>query len=63
MRRGKNPTVSKAKIPQAIAGLAAVDAVASTGPELNLVIAFNWAGLGASAWRAKNQEKNEKRED
>jgi hypothetical protein len=63
MRRGKNQSITKAKIPEAIVRLAAVDAVAAAGPELNFVTAFDRAGLGASGRRTKNQEKDGKNLD
>ncbi len=54
MRRGENQAVTEAHVPDAVAGLAAIEAVAAAGPDLQLVLAFHGTCLSASCRR--NQE-------
>jgi hypothetical protein len=59
MRGGKNQTVAQTDIPNAVAGLAPRDAVASASPDLHLVFAFDGTCLRASNWNA--QEKRDRK--
>jgi hypothetical protein len=59
VRRGENQSVAQAEIPNAVAGLTSVCAVASTGPDLQFVAALNGACLRAGSRDAeKGGEEN-----
>lgn len=57
--RGENQTVTQADIPNAIAGLTSASAVASAGPNLELVAALNGARLRASGRYRQEQAEEE----
>src|SRR5882672_10080187 len=63
VRRGKDQSITKTDIPDAVARLAAVDAVAPAGPDLPFVAAFDGAGLRADRRRAEERGNEEGREN
>jgi hypothetical protein len=59
MRRSENQAKAQTDIPDAIAGLASVDAVSSAAPNLQFVAAFDGAGLRTSRGCAKERGKED----
>src|SRR6266851_5069129 len=47
VRLGEDQAITKTRVPDAVAGLAASDPVAASGPNLQFVAAFNGTGLSA----------------
>ena len=60
MRGGKNQAVAETEIPNGVAGLASIEAVAAASPDLHLVFAFHGACLRASGWNTEQRSKKEK---
>ena len=60
MRGGKNQAVAKTQIPNRVAGLAAIEAVAAASPDLNFVLAFDGPRLRARCGRIQEQSGKEK---
>ncbi len=56
---GENQAVTEADVPNAVAGLGAVGAVASASPYLNFVAARDRAGLGACQRGTEENDKDE----
>jgi len=63
VRRGEDQAVTEACVPNAIAGLGAIDPVPSAGPNLQFVSALDGAGLRANCGRMQEYSKGEGRQD
>ena len=60
MRLRENQPIAQANIPNTVAGLAAVGAVASASPNLDFMLAFDRTGLGTGNWNTQRNRKKEK---
>ncbi len=63
MRLRENQTVAQANIPNTVAQLAAVSAMASAGPNLDFMLAFDGTSLRAGNGNTQGEHKKEKSEN
>jgi len=57
MRRSQNPAVTRADIPHAAARRAAIQSVATTSPELQIMPALLRPGLGSRGWGIQQRQQ------